>query len=47
MTSSLDPLPPEPSKHDEVRYLDVREGEAFDERRPRSGVEQSARWSGA
>lgn len=30
--TSLDPMPPEPSKHDEVRYLNIREGEGFEER---------------
>lgn len=28
--TSLKPMPPETSKHPEVRYLNIREGEAFD-----------------
>lgn len=45
--TSLDPMPPKPSKHDEVRYLDVREGDELDEALLRSWVEQSARLPGA
>ena len=30
--TSLDPMPPEASKHDEVRYLHIREGDAFETR---------------
>lgn len=45
--TSLDPVPPKPSKHDEVRYLDVREGDELDEALLRSWVEQSARLPGA
>ena len=28
--TSLDPMPPEASKHDEVRYLNIREGDGFE-----------------
>lgn len=45
--TSLDPVPPKPSKHDEIRYLDVRESEELDEGRLRSWIEQSARLPGA
>ncbi|GAB2675594.1 DUF1801 domain-containing protein [Thalassiella azotivora] len=44
--SSLDPVPPKASKHDEVRYLDVHEDDALDEDLLRSWVEQSARLPG-
>lgn len=44
--SSLDPPPPKGSKHPEVRYLDVREGEDLDEARLRSWIEQAARLPG-
>ena len=30
--TSLDPWPPEASKHDEVRYLNIHEGDAFETR---------------
>ncbi|MEO0361866.1 MAG: DUF1801 domain-containing protein [Pseudomonadota bacterium] len=30
--AALDPAPPEPSKHAEVRYFHIHEGEAFEER---------------
>ncbi len=45
--TSLDPVPPKPSRHDEIRYLDVREGDGLDEARLRSWFEQSARLPGA
>lgn len=45
--TSLDPVPPKPSKHDEIRYLDVREGDELDESLLRSWVEQSATLPGA
>jgi hypothetical protein len=44
--TSLDPVPPKPSKHDEIRYLDVREDDDLDEDLLRSWVEQSARLPG-
>lgn len=45
--TSLDPLPPKESKHAEVRYLDIHEGEELDEDRLRSWIEQSSRLPGA
>ena len=45
--TALDPVPPKPSKHDEIRYLDVREGDELDEPLLRSWIEQSARLPGA
>lgn len=45
--TSLDPVPPKPSKHDEVRYLDVHEDDELDEALLRSWVEQAARLPGA
>ncbi len=45
--TSLDPVPPKPSKHDEIRYLDVREDDELDEELLRRWVEQSARLPGA
>ena len=29
--TSLDPIPPKPSKHDEVRYFDIREDDDLDD----------------
>jgi hypothetical protein len=43
--SSLKPVPPEPSKHPEVRYLNVREGE-LDEKQLEKWVKQAARLPG-
>lgn len=40
--TSLDPVPPKASKHDEVRYLDIYEDDEPDEDRLRSWVEQAA-----
>jgi len=39
--TSLEPMPPGASKHDEVRYLDVHEGE-FDEAQMADWVKQAA-----
>ena len=39
--TSLDPMPPKASKHDEVRYLDIHEDDELDERQLRSWVEQA------
>jgi hypothetical protein len=39
--SSLDPVPPGPSRHKEVRYLDIREGE-FDEAEIAAWIRQAA-----
>lgn len=43
---ALDPVPPEPSKHPEVRYFHIREGEAFDEAQFTAWVEQASRLPG-
>lgn len=43
--TSLDPMPPKPSKHDEVRYLDIHEDD-LDETQFRSWVEQASRLPG-
>lgn len=43
--TSLDPVPPGPSKHPEVRYADIREGEAF-EAALEAWVAQAARLPG-
>jgi len=40
--TSLDPVPPKQSKHEGVRYLDIREDEGVDEGLLRSWVEQAA-----
>jgi hypothetical protein len=40
--SSLRPVPPGPSKHEEVRYLDIYEDEAFDEAQMATWVKQAA-----
>ena len=41
--AALDPMPPKASKHDEVRYLDVREDDKLDEDQLRSWIEQASR----
>src|SRR5687767_6012061 len=40
--SSLDPVPPGASKHEDVRYLDIREGDDLDEAQLESWVKQAA-----
>ena len=45
--TSLDPVPPKASKHDEVRYLDLHEDDELDEDQLRSWVEQAGRLPGA
>jgi hypothetical protein len=45
--TSLDPVPPKPSKHDEMRYLDIREEDELDEDQLRSWIEQAAALPGA
>ena len=40
--TSLNPVPPGESKHKEVRYLDIREGEGFDEAQMVAWVRQAA-----
>ncbi|OWV71101.1 histidine kinase [Rhizobium sp. R634] len=44
--ASLDPLPPGESKQKEVRYLDIREDDPFDEAQIASWVEQASRLPG-
>jgi hypothetical protein len=44
--TSLDPAPPKGSKHPEVRYLDIHEGDDVDERQLVSWVEQASRLPG-
>ncbi|MGH1565226.1 DUF1801 domain-containing protein [Mumia sp. DW29H23] len=44
--TSLDPVPPKPSKHDEVRYLDIHEDDELDEGQLRSWLEQTAQLPG-
>ncbi|MEE6286310.1 DUF1801 domain-containing protein [Georgenia sp. MJ173] len=39
--TSLDPVPPKESKHDEMRYLDIRQDDELDEDLLRSWFEQS------
>ena len=40
--TSLRPLPPVASKHEEVRYIDIREGDELDEARMARWVKQAA-----
>ncbi len=40
--TSLDPMPPKPSKHDQVRYLDIHQDGELDESQLRSWIEQAA-----
>lgn len=44
--TSLDPMPPKASKHAEVRYLDIREGETLDRDQFRSWIQQARRLPG-
>lgn len=44
--SALRPLPPGESKHDEVRYLDIREDDQFDEARFIAWIKQASQLSG-
>lgn len=44
--TSLDPVPPGPSKHKEVRYLDIREADGLDEARLAAWVTQASRLPG-
>jgi hypothetical protein len=44
--SALQPLPPGPSKHEQVRYLDIHEGEALDEAQFTDWVRQASRLPG-
>ncbi|NLP83203.1 DUF1801 domain-containing protein [Microbacterium sp. CFH 90308] len=45
--TSLEPMPPKPSKHDEIRYLDIHENDQLDEKQVRSWLEQAAELPGA
>ena len=40
--TSLDPMPPKPSKHDEVRYLDIHEDDELDVDQLQSWIEQAS-----
>jgi hypothetical protein len=44
--TSLDPVPPKPSKHIEVRYLDIHEHDDLDEDQLRSWIEQASNLPG-
>ncbi|MDA4106728.1 DUF1801 domain-containing protein [Mycolicibacterium holsaticum] len=44
--ASLDPVPPKASKHDEVRYLDIREDDELDQDQLRSWFQQASRLPG-
>jgi hypothetical protein len=44
--TSLDPVPPKASKHDEVRYLDIHEDDDVDEDRLVSWIEQASNLPG-
>jgi hypothetical protein len=44
--ASIEPPPPKGSKHPEVRYLDIHEGDDLDEGRLRSWIEQASRLPG-
>ena len=40
--TSLDPVPPKSSKHEEVRYFDIHEDESMDEDQLRSWIKQAS-----
>lgn len=44
--TSLEPVPPKASKHDEVRYLDIHEDDDVDEAQLVSWIEQASRLPG-
>jgi hypothetical protein len=44
--TSLDPVPPKASKHDEVRYLDIYEDDHLDEEQLASWIEQASNLPG-
>ena len=44
--ASLDPVPPKAAKHDEVRYLDIHEGDDLEEARMVSWIEQASNLPG-
>ncbi|MQA07025.1 MAG: DUF1801 domain-containing protein [Pseudonocardiaceae bacterium] len=44
--TSLDPMPPKASNHDEVRYLDIHEDDELDDDQLRSWIEQASNLPG-
>lgn len=42
----LDPMPPKPSKHDEMRYLDIHEDDELDEDQLRAWIGQASQVHG-
>ncbi|MCQ0092674.1 DUF1801 domain-containing protein [Roseovarius sp. M141] len=44
--TSLDPVPPESSKQDKIRYLNIREGDEFDEDQFMEWVRQASKLPG-
>jgi hypothetical protein len=44
--TSLDPVPPKESKHNEVRYLDIHEDDDLDEKRLVSWIKQASKLPG-
>jgi hypothetical protein len=44
--TSLRPLPPGESKHEEVRYIDIHEGDQLDEKRMASWIRQASKLRG-
>ncbi|MEU4392760.1 DUF1801 domain-containing protein [Kribbella sp. NPDC023855] len=44
--TSLDPVPPKESKHAEMRYLDIHEGDELDESQLRSWINQASKLPG-
>ena len=44
--TSLDPVPPKPSKHDEMRYLDIHEDDDLDEKQLRAWIKQASQLPG-
>jgi len=44
--TSLDPVPPKASKHEEVRYLDIHQDDELDEAQLRSWIEQASKLPG-
>jgi hypothetical protein len=44
--TSLKPMPPKSSKHEEVRYLDIHQDDELDEDQLRSWIEQASRLPG-
>ena len=43
---SLDPLPPEASKYEAVRYIHIREGEPIDDKQMASWIRQASKLPG-